>query len=380
MIFDTEFDGGVQLGAVVQGIGLSEPEYVRLDGRTLSRASYSRLSSIYPIGKLTGTARTLAAIPAGYGLAASPNYFLSTAANGTAPIQYSSDGVTWSTSSVSMTAGAIACAIWAGNRWVAVYTTSVVAMVTSGDNPNSTWTACTGSYPTSLSDRPQNKMAYSPSLTRVVCLPHGASTSVATLDGGTNAWVSRTGLTSLDRRGVCWSGSKFVSIAAASAASSSSTDGITWTDSLFPEATTAGNGSIASNGAGVIVASGFASGMYASFDHGANWSQVFVPGLQPVDTWRVQFSGDRFFLPMANGVAMSLDGRDWFIETQPVHALNANTSFAKKGAVIVQTQATTAAYSFSESANDFSVHNIRVYTPALSGVPISLVPLFIKAL
>lgn len=381
MIYSSQFGGGLALGSIVQGIGLAEPQYVACDGRPVLRASYPRLSALFPVGRLTGTVRTLASEPNAILAVASPTYLVAAAAASTACVQYSTDGAAWSTTSVSITGGgAMGGLIWAGNRFVVAFANVTAPAVTTGDNPNSTWTATTGGF-ASVTSNGQATLAYSASLGRVVAVSGDGSISVKTLDNGSTTWVSRSGLLSLARRSVCWTGSKYIIQIDASAQVSTSSDGITWAESATPEAPTTGLGGIASNGAGVAVITGVPTGLLVSTDHGATWVPVAIPGVAASDAWRISYSGDRFFVGTAAGVAMSLNGLDWFIDSHAVQARVATSVFAKKGSAFAQIQSGTAtAYSFTESATEFAAPNLRAASPGPSGSVLSLAPLFIKAL
>ncbi|CAN7491716.1 hypothetical protein LJR074_003375 [Acidovorax sp. LjRoot74] len=375
----SQFGGGMPLGSTAKGYGLTEPQWVRADGRALTRAGYPRLSTKFPFGRLTGTIRTLGSTPSSYSVAASPTYFVTPLAAGNPGMQYSTDGATWSSASLSTPSASVACVIWAGARFCAVNTTTTQPFVTTGDNPNSTWTSTSGginSVPAGL----LNLLAYGSTPARIVSIGGSSGTSVYTLDNGATAWTNRTGLTSLNRRGVCWSGQKFFIVCENAAVVSSSTDGITWAESQIPEAIAASSGDIASNGSGVIVMTGAASGLWVSSDHGVTWCAVGIPGVASSTAWKVTYSGDRFFIPTAAGVAMSMDGKEWFVESQSLQARALNSGFAKKGSAIVQIQASATAYSFTESATDFCVPMLQSYSPAVSGNPIASEPVFIKAL
>lgn len=368
MIFDTEFEGGNPLGAIVPGIGLAEPEYVAADGRALARASYERLSSLIPVGRLTGTVRTIGTNPPEYAVAASPNFFVSVTGPSatTTPLQYSADGATWSTASVVTPSAIGLCPLWAGTRWV-LGVSGNQPLVTTGDNPGSTWAATTGGTSSGVA---RYGLAYRAATGRVVSISSAATATLYTLDTGSTAWVARTA-SNQTRVGVCDSGSKFITITSASSLISTSSDGETWVDSLLPEVLSSGQGGIASNGNGAVVISGVASGLLYSPDHGATWGRATIPGVTPSDTWKVRFSDGRFFVATAQGVAMSVDGKNWFLEPQLIQAKVAASLFAKKGAAIVQVQASTTAYSFTESATHFNAPLI----PSASNVPN-----FIKAL
>lgn len=375
----SQFGGGASLGSTAKGFGMSEPQYVRADGRALTRAAYPRLATKFPIGRLTGTIRTLPNVPTGYSVAASPTYFVAPTSANNPGVQYSTDGAAWSSVSVSMPSSSVAVVAWMGTRFCALNTTAVAPFVTSGDNPNSGWTATSGGY-NSVPAGLLNLLAYGSTPGRIVSVSGAASTNVNTLDNGSTTWTNRTGLTSLNRRGVCWSGQKFFVVCENAAVVSSSTDGITWAESQIPEAIAASSGDIASNGAGVIVMPGAASGLWVSTDHGVTWCPVGIPGVASSTAWKVTYSGDRFFIATAMGVAMSLDGKEWFLEAQSLQARATNSGFAKKGSAIVQFQASATAYSFTESATDFCLPMLQSYSPAASGNPIASEPTYIKAL
>lgn len=374
MIFSSKFGGGLALGTVVQGINLSEPEYVPCDGRPLARASYARLATLFPFGKLTGTVRALVETPFNDCVAASPTYLVAAAASGSSAVQYSADGVTWSKTGVATPSMAVNSLIFAGTRWIATGNSGLAPVVTSGDNPDSTWTALTGGTPGGVV---RYGVAYSAALGRAAFLTQGASTAIHTLENGATALVARTA-SSQTRSGICWSGSQFVTPNGATI--STSADGITWADAPLPEAASSTAG-IASNGAGAVVISGVTSGLLVSQDHGATWAVAAIPGVPADSFWQVYYSGDRFFVPTTRGVAMSLDGRAWFLEPQLIQLRATATMFAKKGGAFVQTQASsTVAYSFAESATEFNAPLLQAYMPAASGNPIPLPPSYIKAL
>lgn len=379
MIYSTKYSGGVALGTIVQGYGLAEPTYAACDGRPLARASYPRLSTLFPFGRFTGTVRTMATSPTGYSVAASPNYFVASANSSatTNAIQYSADGAAWSQASVVTPSFVTNSVIFAGSRWVASGPFGANLMFTSGDNPNSNWTATTGITAGGVF---RCGLAYGATQGRVIAVSNSSSTTLCALDNGSTVAVAKTAPTSKARVGICHSGTKFIilnpdtTITTSSDAASS-----VWTDEPLPELVPA-TGSIASNGAGVVVISGAASGLLVSTDHGATWVKTAIPGVPPSATWQVHYSGDRFFVPTTLGVAMSLDGKFWFLELQLVQARVDASMFAKKGSAFVQIQASTTAYSFTESTTHFNAPLIQAYAPVASGNPIPLAPSFIKAL
>lgn len=378
MIYSPKYSGGVALGTIVHGCGLAEPNYVACDGRPLARATYPRLSTLFPVGRLTGTVRTLAVSPPLFQLAASPNYFVASTTSGlsTTAIQYSADGAAWSQTSVVTPSMTVNSLIFAGSRWVASGASGGALAVTTGDNPNSTWAATTGGVTGGVS---RYGLAYSAALGRVISLTTGSTTALQALDNGSTTLVPKTAPTAKTRVGICETGEKFIilntdgTITTSSDAASS-----VWVDAPLPEVA-AGTGGIASNKLGAVVISGVPSGLLASTDHGVTFVRVAIPGVPASSSWQVQHSGDRFFVPTALGVAMSLDGKAWFLEPQLVQARIEASVFAKKGATFMQIQASATAYSFTESATHFNAPLIQAFAPVASGNPIPLGYSFIKA-
>lgn len=377
MLFTSEFDSGLPIGMIIQGYAPDPVQWQGLDGRTLTRAAWPGLSPRFPVGKHTGTVRTLAG-PANTGaqFIATADYFIAPNTGGTSTaIQYSADGASWLTATTP-TASPVALAAM-GSRLVAVNGAAGQPIISTTLAPNSAWTAMSGG-PTSVSlGNSITRMAYSPTLGRLLLV----STSRFTADDtGGATFTTRASSSGVGSPvGTCWTGARFVNIASSTALCEYSTDAITYTQGLLLEAISANQGNIASDGNGVVVVSGSPSGLQVSRDHGATWAFRQIPGVPPSDAWRVQRAGDRFVVPTLQGLAFSLDGDAWFLEPTPVQAGIVATGVAKKGNTIVQIQASATAYSFTESATDFLLPNLRQVTPANSGNPIPLPPLFIKA-
>lgn len=382
MIFDTEFEGGVAFGAHVRGRDLPWPEYERLDGRTKVRADNLRLSAKYPIGKLTGTIRTLAASPTANPVIATANHFVAAGASTANAVQFSSDGASWATSA---TGGAVAVSalIQTPTRLIALSSTAQPAIASNGLTPAATW-ANTASSPQSVTaGSSMCRGCYHAAGARVVAVQ--PSTGIFTLDDGSNTWATRT---SSARQGVASTGSRLIGITAGTATASMSLDnGVTWADFTLLEALSASQGNIASNGAGLIGISGSPSGLQVSLDNGDTWRIVQIPGLQPSDAWRIQFapaSGGSpacFMMPTVKGLAMSLDLQNWQIDPTQVQTLATAVGVAKKGSTIVQIPGgSTTAYSLLESSTEYRLPDVQEFSPSVSGVPTPLDPTFIKAL
>jgi hypothetical protein len=358
--------------------GNASPDWERLDGRSLVRASYPDLSPLFPFNKLVPTARALAVSPGGAGISpvvATANHFVASAGSGTSAIQYSSDGATWATTATP--SATVVTLIATASRFVGIQSGAAQPLVTANLTPSGTW-SLTSSGPASLTlGNHISRMAYSSSLGRVLA----AAGARYTLDDGSTTWVSRTSTSGLATPvGVCWTGNRFVCIGAATAVCEFSTDGITYTAGALAEATSASLGCIASNGSGLVVVSGSPSGLQVSSDHGASWRIVQIPGIAPSDAWRVQYIEDRFCVTTTSGLAFSSNGDDWFLDNTTTQAMAVATGIAKKGTTIVQIQpSTTSAYSFTFSATDFLLPTLRSVMPVASGTPTAGPPLYIKA-
>lgn len=375
MLLNSEYDSGLPIGAVIQGFAPDPVQWQQLDGRTLTRSAWPNLSPRFPIGKYIGTVRTLAATPsAGGHVIATADYFVSTNAGGSSTsIQYSSTGESWSTTATASATPVALCAMAA--RIVALNGAAGQPIISATLVPSSAWTLMTGG-PTSVAlGNHFSRMAYSPTLGRLLVV-YSTRFSV---DDGSTAFTGRTSTSGLTTPvGTAWSGNRFVNIGANSAICEFSTDGISYTSGLLAEATSASQGNISSDVNGTLVVSGCPSGLQVSHDHGATWAIRQIPGVPASDAWRVQRAGDRFVVPTLQGLAFSLDGDNWFLETTTVQAGVVACGVAKKGGVTVQIQANTTAYSFGESATEFLLPNLRQHTPANSGNPIPLPGYFIK--
>lgn len=372
MSYASQFSPSIlPFGALVQGINLIEPQYVRCDGLPRARASFPRLSTLFPIGALTSTVRTLAQSGGGAQapiVVATADHFVATSAQAGNSIQHSTDGVSWATTSTP-SSSSISGLIATPHRFIALNASgSAQPFATANLTPSGTWSA-TSSGPTAVpTGNHISRMAYSPTLARVLLAAGGAAARY-TLEDAATAWVARTSATGMGAAvGACWTGTRFVIIAAASQTCEYTTDGATYTAGLLAEATSGSQGNIASDGAGTVVVSGCPSGLQVSRDHGATWAIVQIPGVPPSDTWRVQRMGDRFVVPTAQGLAFSMYGEVWQLETTPLQAMVTTSAAAKKGSVIVQIQNSTTAYSFTESATHFNAPRLAQSSPSPYGV------------
>lgn len=373
MSYASQFSPSIlPLGTLVQGINLSEPQYVRCDGLPRDRASFPRLSTLFPFGALTPTVRTLAQSGGGTQapiVVATEDHFVATSAQAGNSIQHSADGVSWATAS-TLSSSSISGLIATPHRFIALNaSSSAQPFATANLTPSETWSATSGGPAAVPSGNHISRMAYSPDVARVLLAAGGGATARYTLEDAATAWVARTSATGMGAAvGACWTGTRFVLIAAASQTCEYTTNGATYTAGLLAEATSAAQGNIASDGAGTVVVSGCPSGLQVSRDHGATWAIVQIPGVPPSDTWRVQRMGDRFVVPTAQGLAFSMYGEVWQRETTTLQAMVTTSAVAKKGSVLVQIQGGTTAYSFTESATHFNVPRLAQSSPSPYGV------------
>ncbi len=288
----SEFAPGLPLGWVVQSpLPLEQlsvdysnkPQYIALDGSDSPIGMLDdALKKIWPCGVFTTANRVLNAAPSvNPAVAASPTYFAAAAVAGTAGVQYSTDGATWSVTSAVTPAGqACHCIIFTTGastpRWITAGTsTGGTPACTTGDNPNSTWTACTGGGADSTLF---HSLAHSPQLDLTVFCPHAAGTSLYTMPGTTTTFTTRTA-SSQTKKGVCWDGTYFVVITTTAGLVQRSSDGTTWTDVKTTNIPTTLS-DIISDGNGTIVAAGTNATngcVYVSKDSGNTWKRVYLP-------------------------------------------------------------------------------------------------------
>lgn len=320
------------IGAVIESpANLDEAtggKWLRLAGQYATRSGVApAISKAFPFGKPTITVRTLAATPNTSGaVVATPTYFVAPAATGTSSIQYSPDGATWSQTSVSTASGVTYGLLWAGSRLFRLSSSAEGIQYTSGDNPGSTWTSVTGSFPAGYGGRVG--AAYSPSLGRTVFPNAAADTNIYSVDDGGGVAVARTKASSqVDF--VCWTGRRFIARSRTVNLLHFSDDGITWTSNAgvcYPEV----SGGIASDGAGTVVMCSPASGAFplsVSKDHGDTWQSVSLRpemysaqwGNRSVSTYSprsVEYRNGWFVITPVGGAywfAVSKNGLEWTV-------------------------------------------------------------------
>jgi len=374
-----QFMGSEPVGSIRQSVidleAESNGQWMLANNRSLLRADYPAVESYYPDGTYTPTLRTLAAVPGSTAPAADSVNFLVAGPVGTSPLQASADGATWVTSASWAASTAFRNIIVAGARWIVApaggesqpYVIATGGTATDLVN-KANWTVTTGASVT----LGYNSFAYSPTLGRTVLIKAGAAQSYYLNDGST-AWTAMTGGSATQNNNVVWTGQKFIKTenAASSTRYQESSDGITWTDSFFPLFNTLasfnGVGTIASNGAGVVlipvpgIAAGstnysYGTGFLRTADHGATWSFISTETLQLFSSSGFYCLNSVFYSTGIFGVAASVDGVTW-AAINPLNGI-ANTSFlcgllGYKSGVYLTFNGATAAATFTADSTTF---------------------------
>lgn len=272
----------------------------------------SRLADMFPFGRISsGAQRAMAGAPAVAAIDASAGFVVAAgpAAVGTA-IQYTADGITWSTTSVSVPLGSISHLYFCGFRWLALLNSAANGSCwTTADNPGSTWIQTTGGL------QPQNTgatafhlAAYSPQLALTAILAV-TTTAVMTVPDASTTSTTRTRTANGNARNIVWTGQKFIifSIVVSAVTRQTSTDGITWVDvagleghdpTLMLDAVSDGNGTV------VLL---YADHFLVSVDHGDSFAKVYPPqeaflGIDEAynttafPMFRLWFSNNRFWV------------------------------------------------------------------------------------
>lgn len=320
-----------------------------------------------PHGVFTSTARTLTATPDVAVCAASPTYFVAGAAAGVAAAQYTAAGATWiQTSLVSPASCQVNSIFWNGIRWFFGCSGSSHTCVTTGDNPNSTWTEVSSDTTTTL----KQAFAYISALALTVMVPNGTGTSVYTIPDGSTTATART-TTSSSKQAICATSNKFfILTATAGLTLQTSVDGVNWVDTTPAGFGTLAGTSIASDGIQTVIIT-CDTYMLVSNDNGASWAKVWpsqefylasteVHGTAFTSINRVTFINGKFFITSSGTgtfrCAVSSNGRNWFVE--PVGSRGAlNTVFQvlayKSGLYVGMTSGSTAALSATEDTTKF---------------------------
>ena len=296
------------VGSIVQvPYYLTDTNWLPCLGQRLVRTQYPALAACVPsIGVFTPTTRTKSAASASGALCADSTNWISAGAVGTTNIYTSPDGVTW-TGRTTPASTDTRSLINDGTNIIGIGPANAIYSTNGG----STWTASASSPGTGASAI-QDCMALAPSLGTVgrLCATNNA-TGFWTSDDRGVTWTSRTTSSPNIFWHVCWTGTKFIALNSSFQAWSSS-DGITWARlglTVDIGTISAQNGSIASDGNGLVVIACNNGGLLVSTDHGATWT-VRVATYAGVAT--VCRSNGRFFVSQSNGnLLVSIDALTW---------------------------------------------------------------------
>ncbi len=345
--FDYSLAANFPVGAVLQSPinleTLTGGLWVAMDGRDAIRTQFVELAQNFSGGVFTTTTRTLNATPAVGIVAADTVNFAVAGAAGTAALQTSADGITW-TGGTNWTASTqVASLIVAGTRWIVATSAGALQplVINTGGTAAalanmSNWTATTSAAQTTLLQGLAYGSTANAGAGRTVMVKNGATdnTGFYYLNDGSTAWTNvGAGGNTVTKSGIAWTGLKYiVPCTDAYSVVLTSTDGNTWTQSNIPFALCNGYRAIASDGNGtVIIAFSIASIWFfiVSKDHGTTWRKIQVSQTARVDTsgngtlvsgaqanWLQFINGKFVFTPLmvtnsAPMVLISADGLVW---------------------------------------------------------------------
>ncbi len=389
------------IGSVIQSPinleAMTNGQWIALDGRDCNRSDYPLLSPYFPAGVFTSTVRTLDKAPQTVNIAASATHLVvPSVANTNEPcLQYSTDGASWITqASWQATAANVTSVIYAGSRFVAVCSATVMPRVFT--DPSAALTATTGSVATTSS---LHGLAYGPTANggagRTVCVKDGAlatASAIFYMNDGSTAWSAASGGSSCNRVAVCWTGQKFIAVVSAGTDAQvmvqTSSDGAAWSDQFLPFQASGVSNSIASDGNGTVVIpivikidGNTVGGVITSKDHGATWR--FIKGPQD-GYWlrpdRVFYLNGKF-IGITSGSAYPLqtfssDGIGWTVDAMFLRGMG-NVSYygisalAIKGGVYYGVGTQNTGYSATEDMSKFKLRTDVNYGSPTGGVNIT---------
>lgn len=357
----------------------NKPRWMALDGGDSPITILGdTMKKRWPAGVFTSTARTLAAIPAAAVIAASPTYFVASAVAGVAAAQFSTDGATYAqTSLVSPASTQVNCLLFTTGastpRWVFGCSGTTTCCVTTGDNPGSTWTACTGNFTTTL----RYGLCHSPSLDLTLLIPDAAGAAVYTMPGTNTTFTSRA-VTSATKLGGVWDGYYFVVITSTVGLIQRSATGTSgWAD-VYSSTLPSNIIGISSDGVGTIVVTSndttLGGCVYVSKDSGASWKRIWLPveinavlntsgAAQQNSAQDISFANGKFFIGVTNSTTteaynlISITGLFWVVEPigkRGVAATNVKSIAWKSNVYASVANATaTTALSHTEDTTQF---------------------------
>lgn len=335
------------VGATQRAIESPGAQWELLDGRPLSRATYPLLSALFPIHHWIGNTTTFGAIPALPFIQSTSYTTVAAAVSGTSAIQYKTRFGSWAnatTPSVTLSALLIADGYVFGLNSAAAQGIVTTSRVPADDITSfPTVVAATGGPTSVVAGTSVGRLVYAANLTGggsagvVFAIPSASTNLIYFVQPGGSAYQSlNVGLTTT-RQAACWTGTKLLTIVAATVTSgllrvdniTSSSPGVlalASSDNIqLPELVASGQGNLASDQNGNVVLTGVPSGILASYDHGVTFTPITVTGVPPVDTWRVQYSNGYWFIPTAQGLLISQDARTWQLYAGTLQSFNVAT-------------------------------------------------------
>ena len=247
-------------------------------------------------------------------------------------LSYSSDGITWSSSTLPAGSNGLGSAVFGEDKFVAItaVTTNEAAYSTDGI----TWTATT--LPSA-----GNWSSLSYGGGKFIAIRYGSNVAAYSIDGIT--WTATTMPASANWLSATYGDGKFVAIALESSANAYSTDGITWTAGTMPTAYRWQN---VAYGGGKFVAIVNDSTNFAYSSNGSTWTLGSMP--YSYEDWSKVAYGDGKFVALINGSsksAYSLDGVSWTASSMPSSQYWSAITYGDGKFVALSYQSTTTAYS-----------------------------------
>ncbi len=247
-------------------------------------------------------------------------------------LSYSSDGITWASSTLPVGTNGLGRVVFGEDKFVAItsYTNNQAAYSTDGIN----WTATT--LPSSGN---WNSLSYGGG--KFVAIRSSSNAAAYSTDGIT--WTATTLPSSASWLSVTYGDGKFVAIARYSSTNAYSTDGITWNAGTMPSGA---SWQAVAYGEGKFVALINDSTNFAYSSNGSTWTLGSMP--YSYKEWSSIAYGDGKFVALINNSsdsAYSLDGVSWTASTMPSSRYWSAITYANEKFVALAYQSTTTAYS-----------------------------------
>jgi uncharacterized delta-60 repeat protein len=247
-------------------------------------------------------------------------------------LSYSSDGITWSSSTLPAGSNGLGRAVFGEDKFVAITANNNNEAAYSTDGI--TWTATTlpsvGSW---------NSLSYGGG--KFVAIRSSSNAAAYSTDGIT--WTATTLPSSASWLSVTYGDGKFVAIARYSSTNAYSADGITWTAGTMPSGASWQD---VAYGEGKFVALINDSTNFAYSSNGSTWTLGSMP--YSYKEWSSIAYGDGKFVALINNSsdsAYSLDGVSWTASAMPSSGYWSAITYGDGKFVALSYQSTTTAYS-----------------------------------